>query len=62
MGHHVLVNGIFAQWQTFELHVINQFFLLFSFEIEAEKKQAIIVHDQRIVLFFIQMPVDFDNI
>ena len=38
------------------------FFLLFSFEIEAEKKQAIIVHDQRIVLFFIQMPVDFDNI
>ena len=45
LGHPVLVNGIFAQWQIFELHDQSVFFLLFPFEIEAEKKQAIIVHD-----------------
>ena len=41
----ILVNGIFARWQTFEPHVISHFFCLFSFEIEVKKKQTIIVHD-----------------
>ena len=37
----------------------QSFIYLLCFEIDVEKKQTIIVHDKRIVLFFIQMPVDF---
>lgn len=54
----ILLNGIFEQRQTFELHVINHFFL-FSFEIEMEKKQTIIIYTWlENCIIFIQMPVD----